>query len=196
MSASQVPAHLAAPRWLERRRIRRAGRRDRVTYRAVPFNQHTPWTRQAHAYYVALALDARRVLLDRRDELEQERDRLEIVLRQPRSTRTAERPTDASDSRERHRWATQTRRLAQEAERVRTAQVRLSTIAAELEQLSEREAYVVEAHEQAFLLRAHGYNAARAMRTDADRSIEAPPFVVPSPAGAVHQPLFDYITAA
>ena len=76
---------LAEPRWLERWRIKRAGRRDRVTYRAVQLSEHTPWTRGMHARFVGLALDARRTLMDRRDDLEQERARLHVVLRQPRS---------------------------------------------------------------------------------------------------------------
>jgi hypothetical protein len=188
---------LAEPRWLERWRIKRAGRRDRVMYRAVPFSEHTPWTRGMHARFVGLALDARRTLMDRRDELEQERARLHVVLRQPRSACPIERPTAASDSRERHVWATRARLLAQQTERVRVAQVRLGTVAEELEALVDRETYVVDAHEQAYLLRVHRYNAARAGRTAAATAmLAAPQFVLPSVARAVHPPLFDYITAA
>ena len=94
-------------------------------------------------------------------------------------------------------WATQARRVAEQAERIRVAQVRLGTIAEELEALGERDAYVLEAHEQAYLLRVHPYNAARTARNAAASPVlAAPPFAIPSVARAVHPPLFDYITAA
>jgi hypothetical protein len=197
MSSSSVPSPLAEPRWLERRRITRAGRRDRIRFRALPFHEHTPWTRSLHARYLGLALDARQVVLDRRMALEQERQSQQLTVRLHRATSPTERPAEPSGSLDRHLWALQARRDQAEAERFRAAQHRLTQIEVELNHLGERLAYVTSLHEQAYLLRIHVYNAARTTaRTAAAGSQAAPALVLPPDPETAQPHLFTYAIAA
>ena len=197
MSSTSAPRTLAEPRWLERWRTQRAGRRDRVRFRGLPFDVHTPWTRELHARYLGLALEARQLVFDRRLALEQERDRLLVVLGLGRPSTPAERPAEPSEPLDRHLWALQARRDAEDLERHRAAETRSKTIDAELKRLGERVAHVTSVHEQAYLQRIHLYNGARATaRSAATASQPVPPLEL-SPVVATEQPhLFPYAIAA
>ena len=197
MFSSSPPGPLAEPRWLERRRITRAGRRDRVRFRALPLHEHTPWTRALHALYVGLALEARQVVLDRRMALEKERESQLLTVRLHRSTSPDERPAEPSGSLDRHLWSLQARRDEVEIERLRAAQLRLAQVEVELNRLGERLAYVTSLHEQAYLLRIHVYNAARtSARTAAAGSQAAPALVLPPDPESEQPHLFTYAIAA